>query len=104
MGLLGSSAEEGAAEDPASSRNPDFWRDMFNIVVGIVWQVALVALPIYIVTRSSKHAAHCLRRRRGDLGDAEVHLVRPPEGTGAHQPVQWHSGEGTFVGCALRME
>ena len=37
------------AEDPAFERNKDFWRDMLNIVVGITWQVSLVALPIYIV-------------------------------------------------------
>jgi len=37
-------------EDPSFQRNKDFPRDMFNIVVGIVWQIALVALPIYIVT------------------------------------------------------
>jgi len=36
-------------EDPSFQRNRDFWRDMFNVVVGISWQVALVALPIYIV-------------------------------------------------------
>jgi Na+/proline symporter len=37
------------AENPAFERNKDFWRDMFNVVVGITWQVNLVALPIYIV-------------------------------------------------------
>ncbi len=37
-------------EDPSFQKNQDFFRDMFNVVVGIVWQVALVALPIYIVT------------------------------------------------------
>jgi solute:Na+ symporter, SSS family len=37
------------AEDPAFERNQDFWRDMFNVVVGIVWQVSLVALPCYFV-------------------------------------------------------
>ena len=37
------------AEDPAFERNKDFWRDMFNVVVGIVWQVSLVALPCYFV-------------------------------------------------------
>ncbi|HVN82480.1 MAG TPA: hypothetical protein VMW38_26075, partial [Terriglobia bacterium] len=36
-------------EDPSFQPNRDFWRDMFNIVVGICWQVSLVALPIYIV-------------------------------------------------------
>jgi len=28
-------------EDPGFERNPDFWRDMFNIVVGIAWQTSL---------------------------------------------------------------
>jgi hypothetical protein len=37
------------ADDPDFKRNEDFLRDMFNIAVGIVWQIALVALPLYIV-------------------------------------------------------
>lgn len=37
------------AEQPGFERNKDFARDMFNIAVGIVWQVTLVALPLYIV-------------------------------------------------------
>ncbi|MGO8788820.1 MAG: sodium:solute symporter family protein [Terriglobia bacterium] len=37
------------AEDPGFERNKDFWRDMFNVAVGIVWQVSLVALPCYVV-------------------------------------------------------
>jgi Na+/proline symporter len=45
------------AEDPAFERNKDFWRDMFNIVVGITWQVSLVALPIYIVIQKFRSAA-----------------------------------------------
>ena len=36
-------------EDPTFQRNKDFPRDMFNVAVGICWQVTLVALPIYIV-------------------------------------------------------
>jgi SSS family solute:Na+ symporter len=44
------------AEDPAFERNKDFWRDMFNIVVGITWQVSLVALPIYIVIQRFRSA------------------------------------------------
>ena len=39
------------AEDPSFKPNPDFLRDMFNIVVGTVWQTSLVALPIYVVIR-----------------------------------------------------
>jgi hypothetical protein len=45
------------AEEPNFERNKDFFRDMFNIAVGIVWQVCLVALPIYIVTWHLRHAA-----------------------------------------------
>jgi Na+/proline symporter len=44
------------AEDPAFERNKDFWRDMFNVVVGITWQVSLVALPIYIVIQKFRSA------------------------------------------------
>ena len=39
---------------PDFKKNTDFWRDMLNILVGIVWQTALVALPIYVVLL--KHA------------------------------------------------
>jgi hypothetical protein len=44
-------------EDPSFKPNPDFWRDMFNVAVGIVWQVALVVLPIYIVIQQFDRAA-----------------------------------------------
>ena len=37
------------AQDPAFKKNKDFGRDMFNVAIGIVWQVSLVALPLYIV-------------------------------------------------------
>src|SRR6185295_4424972 len=39
------------AEDPTFQPNRDFLRDMFNIVVGTVWQTSLVALPVYVVIR-----------------------------------------------------
>jgi Na+/proline symporter len=44
-------------EDPSFQKNQDFFRDIFNVVVGIVWQIALVALPIYIVTWRLRTAA-----------------------------------------------
>jgi Na+/proline symporter len=37
------------AEDPTFEPNKDFWRDMFNVVVGVAWQVSLVVLPICFV-------------------------------------------------------
>jgi len=39
------------AEDPAFEPNGDFWRDMFNVVVGITWQTSLVLVPILLVIR-----------------------------------------------------
>jgi Na+/proline symporter len=48
-GFWGPVLKKVLAEDPTFKRNNDFFRDMFNIAVGIVWQVSLVALPLYIV-------------------------------------------------------
>ena len=39
------------AEDPTFQPNPDFKRDMFNVVVGIAWQTSLIAMPVYVVIR-----------------------------------------------------
>ena len=39
------------AEDPTFEGNKDFWRDMFNVVVGTIGQTALVIFPIYIVLK-----------------------------------------------------
>ncbi|MDR2086899.1 MAG: Na+:solute symporter, partial [Dysgonamonadaceae bacterium] len=39
------------AEDPNFKRNRHFGRDLLNVVVGIVWQTALVAAPIYLVCK-----------------------------------------------------
>jgi Na+/proline symporter len=47
-------------EDPGFQRNRDFLRDMFNIVVGIAWQISLVALPLYIVIQEFWRAATAL--------------------------------------------
>ncbi len=42
------------AEDPNFRPNEDFRRDMFNIVIGTIWQTTLVVLPICLVIRESK--------------------------------------------------
>lgn len=44
-------------EDPTFVPNPDFWRDTVNVVVGILWQLCLTALPIYLVLRNWAVAA-----------------------------------------------
>ena len=56
-GFWGPVLKKVLAEDPGFKRNKDFFRDMFNIVVGIVWQVSLVALPLYIVIQEFQRAA-----------------------------------------------
>jgi Na+/proline symporter len=38
-------------EDPAFRPNRDFLKDSVNVLVGIVWQLCLTALPIFIVLR-----------------------------------------------------
>jgi uncharacterized membrane protein len=38
-------------EDQSFKPNRNFGRDMTNVVVGIIWQLCLVALPIFIVLR-----------------------------------------------------
>jgi SSS family solute:Na+ symporter len=36
-------------DDPSFQPNKDFFRDMFNIVVGIAWQTSLVAFPVFLI-------------------------------------------------------
>lgn len=38
-------------ENPDFQKNKDFKRDLVNIIIGIIWQTCLVALPIYIVIK-----------------------------------------------------
>ncbi|HEY1802858.1 MAG TPA: sodium:solute symporter family protein [Terracidiphilus sp.] len=56
-GLWGPIYRKVLAEDPGFKRNTDFMRDMFNIAVGIVWQIALVVLPMYVVIWELRRAA-----------------------------------------------
>lgn len=39
-------------DDPGFRRNTDFRRDMFNILVGTVWQCSFILLAMYLVTRN----------------------------------------------------
>lgn len=55
-GFWGPILKKVQAEDPSFKPNPDFFRDMFNIVVGIVWQTSLVAMPVYFVIREYDRA------------------------------------------------
>jgi hypothetical protein len=46
--------EKCRSEDPEFERNRDFPRDMFNIVIGLIWQTSLVTAPIYLVIQHWK--------------------------------------------------
>jgi Na+/proline symporter len=59
-GFWGPVLQKVLAEDPGFKPNKDFLRDMFNVVVGIAWQISLVALPLYIVIQEYQRAATTL--------------------------------------------
>jgi solute:Na+ symporter, SSS family len=44
------------ALDPTFEKNKNFWKDMANIVIGVVWQTCLVALPFFIIFKKPVHA------------------------------------------------
>ncbi len=50
-GLWGPIERAAARRDSRVQPNVDFRRDMFNVLIGVVWQTAFVALPIYIVIK-----------------------------------------------------
>ena len=56
-GFWGPVLQKVLAEDPEFKRNKDYLRDLFNVVVGIAWQISLVALPLYIVIQEFRRAA-----------------------------------------------
>lgn len=59
-GFWGPVLAKARVEDPSIQPNRDFWRDAFNVVIGICWQVSLVALPIYLVIQKFSSAIECL--------------------------------------------
>ena len=52
-GIWGPIKREVMEEDPSFVPNQDFKRDSFNILVGIVWQMAQVVIPIYFMLREN---------------------------------------------------
>lgn len=52
-GFWGPIKREVIAEDPDFVPNQDLGRDTFNVLVGIVWQMAQVVLPIYFMIRQN---------------------------------------------------
>jgi len=50
-GWWGPIREEVMREDPSFVPNRDLGRDVFNIVTGMIWQMAQVVIPIYLMIR-----------------------------------------------------
>jgi len=44
--------EKVLAINPDFKKNTNFKRDMFNIFIGIIWQTALIAMPIFLVLKN----------------------------------------------------
>ncbi len=59
-GFWGPIRAQVARENPGFVPNPNFKRDATNVLVGIVWQLCLTALPIYIVLQRWSWAAAIL--------------------------------------------
>ncbi len=45
--------EKVLAADPGFEPNQDFKRDAFNVLVGIIWQMTLVVMPMYLLIKQS---------------------------------------------------
>ncbi len=48
------------AEDQSFQKNNDFYLDMMNCVIGIIWQSSMILLPIYFIIRDYPKAAIAL--------------------------------------------
>jgi solute:Na+ symporter, SSS family len=48
------------SRDPEFQPNRDFGLDVFNVIVGVIWQTSFVALPIYLVIRQWHEVMICL--------------------------------------------
>jgi Na+/proline symporter len=59
-GFWGPIRDKVLVDDPSFRPNPDFGRDMFNVLVGVAWQTSLIAMPVYVVIRKFDNAAIAL--------------------------------------------
>ena len=46
--------------DPEFVPNRNFKRDMFNVLVGMIWQITLMATPVFLVLREFNSFAVCV--------------------------------------------
>jgi solute:Na+ symporter, SSS family len=87
-GFWGPIYEKCRAENPSFEKNRDFGRDMFNILVGLIWQTSLVTAPIYLVIQHWRQMWISLLVCAGTslilkftwydkLGPGEMYLIEP---------------------------
>jgi solute:Na+ symporter, SSS family len=88
--------------DKIRKREPDFepnkecQRDLFNVAVGIIWQLALVALPIYVVIRQPRGMCAAVLV----IGATTIILKKswfdrlPPDSQPAGRPIEQESHAG----------
>jgi Na+/proline symporter len=55
-GFWGPIREKVMQDDPGFQRNKDFFRDMFNIIIGTIWQTCFIVLAMFLVTRHFQNA------------------------------------------------
>ena len=59
-GLWGPVKRSVMADDPQFVPNGDLKRDAFNIIVGVIWQMTLVVMPLYLLTGGGDQALWAL--------------------------------------------
>lgn len=70
-------------------RNRGFWYDAFNVLIGVVWQIAMVAMLMYVVIQQYSRMFVCLAVFAGTsivlkftwydrLGPGEMYLAAQP--------------------------
>ncbi len=52
-GFWGPIHDKVVLDDPNFEGNKDFKRDMFNVIIGIIWQTSLVVIPIYLIIKEN---------------------------------------------------
>ncbi len=75
-GFWGPVLRQCRAEMPAFEKNRSFWYDAFNVLVGIVWEIAMVAMLMYLVIQQYTRMFLCLAVFVVTFRDSQVHLVR----------------------------
>jgi Na+/proline symporter len=89
-GFWGPVLRECRRDDARFSKNQGFWWDVSNVLIGMVWQIAMVAMLMYLVIQNVGHMLVCLAvfavtsvilkfTWYDRLGPGEMYLVEPAD-------------------------